>query len=73
MRALYRWLDRTGALGRVDPALYHRSSRSDGADLHIQYFGTAGFVIHAGDHTVLLDPYVSRPSGYLGDCGRTRG
>lgn len=32
-----------------------------GAELEVTYLGTAGFVLKADDHTIVLDPYVSRP------------
>ncbi len=63
MGRFYKMVDRLGLLGRVDPALYHRQSPGDDATMRIRYLGTAGFEISTGDHTIILDPYVSRPGG----------
>lgn len=44
------------------PLPYRELSPPAGAPLlDIQYLGTAGFVVSDGEHTVVLDPYVSRP------------
>ncbi|MCB9676470.1 MAG: MBL fold metallo-hydrolase [Alphaproteobacteria bacterium] len=47
----------------MDPALYHREPVRADADVRIRYLGTAGFVVSVRDHTIVLDPYVSRPGG----------
>ena len=62
-RLLYRAIARTKLLAQVDPAQYHRAPPVADAALRIQYLGTAGFVLTAGEHTIVLDPYVSRPGG----------
>jgi len=48
-------------LSVIDPRLYTPPVDESDATVHIRYLGTAGFVITAGQHTVVLDPYVSRP------------
>ena len=63
MRPLYRLIDRLGLLSRVDPALYHREPVADDARVRIRYLGTAGFVLESEDRTIVLDPFVTRPSG----------
>ncbi|MCB9777015.1 MAG: MBL fold metallo-hydrolase [Alphaproteobacteria bacterium] len=47
-------------LPTVDPALFHRDPVDPGADLRLRYLGTAGFVLEADQHTIVVDPYVSR-------------
>lgn len=32
------------------------------AEVQLRYLGTAGFVLETGDYTLVIDPYVSRPS-----------
>ncbi|MEZ4322378.1 MAG: MBL fold metallo-hydrolase [Myxococcota bacterium] len=63
MRLTYQLIARTGILDRVDPALYHRSGADGDAPVSVRYLGTAGFVLSCGHHTIVLDPYVSRPGG----------
>lgn len=45
----------------IDPRLYTAPVHEAGARVHLRYLGTAGFVVTAGQHTVVLDPFVSRP------------
>ncbi len=51
-------------LKRPDPAWYTtgpESRQAPGTALELTYLGTAGFILTDGRHTVVLDPYVSRP------------
>jgi len=48
-------------LSVIDPRLYTPAVDEPEATLHLRYLGTAGFVVTVGQHTVVLDPYVSRP------------
>ncbi len=48
-------------LPRVDPGLYHRDPVAADADLRMRYLGTAGFVLEAQQHTIVVDPFVTRP------------
>lgn len=45
----------------VDPKLYHKEPVAADAALSLRYLGTAGFVLEGQGHTMVLDPYVSRP------------
>lgn len=47
-------------LAKVPDELWHRGS-DRGAALQMRYLGTAGFVLESADHTLVIDPYVSRP------------
>lgn len=51
-------------LPRIDPALLHHAPVAADADLRLRYLGTAGFVLEHGQHTLVVDPYVSR-NGWL--------
>jgi len=42
-------------------ALPYRLLTADSPTLSVQYLGTAGFVLSDGEHTVVLDPYLTRP------------
>ncbi len=42
-------------------ALPYRLLTADSPILSVQYLGTAGFVLSDGEHTVVLDPYLTRP------------
>jgi L-ascorbate metabolism protein UlaG (beta-lactamase superfamily) len=59
----YRAARRAGLLSAMDPGLYDHPERPPDARLRIQYLGTAGFVVEADGQTLVIDPYVSRPSG----------
>jgi len=48
-------------LSVIDPRLYTPAVHEPNATVTLRYLGTAGFVVTAGQHTVVLDPYVSRP------------
>ncbi len=48
-------------LSVIDPRLYTAPVHEPDATVTLRYLGTAGFVVTAGQHTVVLDPYVSRP------------
>lgn len=48
-------------LSVIDPRLYTPPVNEPDSTVTIRYLGTAGFVITAGQHTVVLDPFVSRP------------
>lgn len=45
----------------IDASLYHRDPGPTDARLSLTYLGTAGFVLQSEGHTVVIDPYVSRP------------
>lgn len=49
-------------LSEIDPRFYTKTPFPEHPDLRIRYLGTAGFVLEANGHTVVVDPYVSRPS-----------
>ncbi len=42
-------------------ALPYRELKAAAPCLSVQYLGTAGFVLSDGEHTVVLDPYLTRP------------
>ena len=50
-------------LKTVDPSLYTdlTALRAAAPTLSIRYLGTAGFVLEHNQHTIVLDPYLSRP------------
>lgn len=50
-------------LSPVDPALYTDLSgiAADAPTLRMRYLGTAGFVFSHNQHTIVVDPYLSRP------------
>jgi L-ascorbate metabolism protein UlaG (beta-lactamase superfamily) len=45
-----------------DPRLFTRGSFPESMSVRIKYLGTAGFVFESEGHTIVVDPYVSRPS-----------
>ena len=45
----------------IDPRMYSAPVDEPDATVTLRYLGTAGFVVTAGQHTIVLDPYVSRP------------
>lgn len=47
-------------LPRVNPALYHRHSPQPQDTAVLRYLGTAGFVLEAAQHTLVIDPFVTR-------------
>ncbi len=49
-------------LRTIPESLYHREDPDPTAALRLRYLGTAGFVLESGDHTIVLDPFVTRPS-----------
>lgn len=49
-------------LKRVPEELYYRKERSEQSSLRLRYLGTAGFVIEGSGHTLVLDPFITRPS-----------
>lgn len=49
-------------LQQPDPAWYCAPIAYDHDSVELQYLGTAGFVIRHAERTIVLDPYVSRPS-----------
>lgn len=57
------WWKRAVGLTAPDASWYAPGSQYGGAGegLTLTYLGTAGFVLEQGGHTVVLDPYVSRP------------
>ena len=63
MGKFYELAERLGWIEHLDPALYHREEPRADAAIRIRYFGTAGFEISTPNHTIVLDPYVSRPGG----------
>ncbi len=46
----------------VPPELYHRTDPSPDSALRLRYLGTAGFVLELAGRTLVLDPFVTRPS-----------
>lgn len=48
-------------LSPVPEALYHRDPVPEGAALRLRYLGTAGFVVEGQGHTLVIDPFVTRP------------
>jgi L-ascorbate metabolism protein UlaG (beta-lactamase superfamily) len=48
-------------LARVPDALYHRAAAPPDAALTLRYLGTAGFVVEGEGHTLVIDPFVTRP------------
>lgn len=61
MRRLYPLLDRL--LDRVDPSMYHREAPPPDAAIRLRFLGTAGFEVRTPDRTLVIDPYLTRPSG----------
>ncbi|RME23321.1 MAG: MBL fold metallo-hydrolase [Deltaproteobacteria bacterium] len=59
-------------LRRVDPALVHRDPVESDCDLRMRYLGTAGFELRAGQHTIVVDPFVTRPGLLRTLFGRLR-
>lgn len=51
-----------GLLRPVPPSLYHRAPAADDATLRLRYLGTAGFVVDVAGRTLVLDPFITRPS-----------
>ena len=49
-------------LSEIDPRVYTKMPYPECPNLRVRYLGTAGFVFEANDHTIVVDPYVSRPS-----------
>ena len=47
---------------RPDPATRPTASSSAGAALSLEWLGTAGWIVRSARTTVLLDPFVTRPS-----------
>jgi L-ascorbate metabolism protein UlaG (beta-lactamase superfamily) len=45
----------------IDNSLYHRDPGPKDGSLSLTYLGTAGFVIEGDGHTIVVDPYISRP------------
>ena len=45
----------------IDPRWYTAPVHEPDATVHLRYLGTAGFVVTAGQHTVVIDPFVTRP------------
>lgn len=61
-----KWPHVGQALKRVDPKLYYqqpgsREAQASDGDVSLRYLGTAGFVVEGADHTLVIDPFVSRP------------
>lgn len=48
-------------LKSVPEELFHRTSPPHDADVRLRYLGTAGFVVEGDGHTLVLDPFVTRP------------
>lgn len=45
----------------VPPQLYHQQPVHPDAALTLRYLGTAGFVVEGAGHTLVIDPFVTRP------------
>lgn len=48
-------------LQRVDPSLYTPAIGGPSSALRLRYLGTAGFVVQGEQHTLVIDPFISRP------------
>lgn len=49
-------------LRKLDPKLYHQEKdEQKEAALQLTYFGTAGFRVENAEHTLVIDPYITRP------------
>ncbi|QDG50525.1 MBL fold metallo-hydrolase [Persicimonas caeni] len=48
-------------LKSVPDSLYHRAPVDEDADVRLRYLGTAGFVVEGAGHTIVLDPFITRP------------
>ena len=48
-------------LQRVDPGLYTPQIGGPQSALRLRYLGTAGFVVEGDQHTLVIDPFISRP------------
>ncbi len=46
----------------IPESLLHSAPAAAGADLEIRFLGTAGFVLTGDNRTIVLDPFISRPS-----------
>jgi len=57
-------------LSHLDPALYHREPVASDARMRLRYLGTAGFVVEAAQHILVLDPFVTRPGALRTLFGR---
>lgn len=47
-----------------DTVLRHRAPPPPNPAISLRYLGTAGFVVEHAGHTVVIDPYVSRPTAW---------
>ena len=52
----------TRFLDPVPDHLYHRAPVGEDADLTLRYLGTAGFVLEGDGRTLVIDPFITRPS-----------
>lgn len=59
-------------LRKIDPALYHRDPVAPDHALRMRYLGTAGFVLQAEQHTLVVDPFVTRTGLLATAFGRLR-
>ncbi len=48
-------------LKRVDPSLYYTPDPLADAAMSLRYLGTAGFVLEGAGHTLVVDPFLTRP------------
>jgi L-ascorbate metabolism protein UlaG (beta-lactamase superfamily) len=48
-------------LKKVPEQLYFREQPDPDAAVQLRYLGTAGFVLESGEHTMVLDPFITRP------------
>jgi len=59
-------------LSRLDPALLTCPPPPEGPAVRLRYLGTAGFVVTGAQRTLVLDPYISRPSLWKTATARLR-
>ncbi|MBT3222634.1 MAG: MBL fold metallo-hydrolase [Proteobacteria bacterium] len=58
---VYRLMHMARLLRKAPSSLFDQPKPVKNRRLHIQYLGTAGFVLKSAEQTVVVDPYLSRP------------
>ena len=49
-------------LRRIDPSLYRQPPDASSPAVTLRYLGTAGFTLTSAQRTIVIDPFISRPS-----------
>lgn len=49
-------------LRRIDPSLYRQPLDAPSSSVSLRYLGTAGFALASAQRTIVIDPFISRPS-----------